>query len=230
MYGNTFETLIEQRNQIAVINLVRRTPKELAVGGSDFLAVCHEAETQSDEIQQWIDDEHERAVLRLAAARVERQVSPTTWQAFWCTASDGESVQDVADALDVSVMENRGTTKQRCCHAKSRAGLTPRTTPPCSGDSPLGQKDVLSIEGINPSLAELPASVHHDFVSDGLPRDRFNVRDENESEHVIAKPDGLHVTRLGTDGYSNTFVETLKRIHGNFEVTVSFKDLTIEPG
>ena len=97
-------------------------------------------------------------------------------------------------------------------------------------DSPLGQKDVLSLNDINQSLAELPASVHHDFASDGLPRDRFKLRGEDESEHVIAKPDGLHVTHLGTDGYSNTFVETLNRIHGDFEVTASFTKLTIETG
>lgn len=99
----TFRRWLQTVARNAVINMVRRTPQELAVGGSEFLAVCHEVNAQSDEIEQWIDDEHERAVLRLAAARVERQVSPTTWQAFWRTASDGESVQDVADALDVSV-------------------------------------------------------------------------------------------------------------------------------
>ena len=97
-------------------------------------------------------------------------------------------------------------------------------------DSPLGLNDVLSLNDINQSLAELPASMHHDFEKNGLPSDRFAVRGEDVSEHVIAKPDGLHVTHLGTDGYSNTFVETLNRIHGDFEVTVSFKDFTIEPG
>ena len=99
----TFRRWLQTVARNAIINMIQRPPKELAVGGSDFLAVCQEVETPSDEIEQWVDDEHERAVLRLAAARVERQVSPTTWQAFWRTASDGESVSDVAEALGVSV-------------------------------------------------------------------------------------------------------------------------------
>lgn len=99
----TFRRWLQTVARNAIINMIQRSPKELAVGGSDFLAICHEVKAQSDEIEQWVDDEHERAVLRLAAARVERQVSPTTWQAFWGTASDGESVSDVAEALGVSV-------------------------------------------------------------------------------------------------------------------------------
>lgn len=87
----------------AIINMLQRGPKVAALGGSDFLDICHEAESPSAEIGQWIDDEHDRCVLRLAAARVERQVSATTWHAFWRTATEGESVQDVAIALGISV-------------------------------------------------------------------------------------------------------------------------------
>lgn len=39
----------------AVINMIQRTPKERAVGGSEFLAVCHEVNTQSDEIAEQIE-------------------------------------------------------------------------------------------------------------------------------------------------------------------------------
>ena len=99
----TFRRWLQTVARNAIINMIQRTPKELAVGGSHFLAACHEVKSQSYEIEQWIDDEHERAVLRLAAARIERQVSHTTWQAFWRTASGCESVSNVAEALGVSV-------------------------------------------------------------------------------------------------------------------------------
>jgi RNA polymerase sigma-70 factor (ECF subfamily) len=99
----TFRGWLRTVARNAISNLIQRSPKDKAVGGSAFLQACQAVNTPSDEIERWIDDEHERAVLRLAAARVERQVSPTTWQAFWRTASDGESVPNVAEALGVSV-------------------------------------------------------------------------------------------------------------------------------
>ncbi len=87
----------------AIINMLQRGPKEIAVGGSEFLDVCKAVESPSAEIERLIDDEHDRCVLRIAAARVEQQVAPTTWQAFWRTTMQGESVQDAAEVLGVSV-------------------------------------------------------------------------------------------------------------------------------
>lgn len=87
----------------AIINRFQRAPREVAVGGSKFLSACQEIAAPTTEIVQWIDAEHERSVLRLAATRIERVVAKTTWQAFWRTAMNGESVQDVAKALGISV-------------------------------------------------------------------------------------------------------------------------------
>ncbi len=87
----------------AIINMLQRGPKEIAVGGSEFLDVCHAVESPSAKIEGLIDDEHDRCVLRIAADRIEQQVAQTTWEAFWRTTMQGESVQDAAEALGVSV-------------------------------------------------------------------------------------------------------------------------------
>ncbi len=87
-----------------------------------------------------------------------------------------------------------------------------------------------SVNDIDRELAGLTVCMHHDFVTDGVPPDRFAVRSDDGSELTAAQSDGLQVTHRGKAGYSNTFVETLMRVHGNFDVTVSFNDLTIDPG
>lgn len=87
-----------------------------------------------------------------------------------------------------------------------------------------------ALDDIDRELAGLAAIIHHDFANDGVPNEQFAVRGDDGSDLTAAQSDGLHVTHRGKDGYSNTYVETLNRIHGNFDVTVSFKDFTIEPG
>lgn len=99
----TFRSWLRTVARNAVINVFQRAPKEAAVGGSGFLNAFHDLAEPTREIEEWIDAEHERAVLRLAATRVQRVVAVTTWQAFWRTAMDGESAADVAESLGVSV-------------------------------------------------------------------------------------------------------------------------------
>lgn len=49
------------------------------------------------------DEEYRRRQLVWAAERVRPQVQETTWQAFWRTAVQGESGQEVAAALGMTV-------------------------------------------------------------------------------------------------------------------------------
>ena len=63
--------------------------------------ICHSVESD-EEIDQWIDSEHERATIRLAASRVNGKVSLATWLSFWRTAN-GEAANVVADDLGLSV-------------------------------------------------------------------------------------------------------------------------------
>lgn len=99
----SFRSWLRKVARNAIINMLQRGPKTAAFGGSDFLAVCNTIEAPSADIERLVDDEHERYVLRVAAARVQRQVKPTTWQAFWRTTMQGEPTHVVADDLNVSV-------------------------------------------------------------------------------------------------------------------------------
>jgi RNA polymerase sigma-70 factor (ECF subfamily) len=49
------------------------------------------------------DEEYERRQFAWAAERVQAQVQPSTWQAFWRTAVEGQSGQEVAASLGMSV-------------------------------------------------------------------------------------------------------------------------------
>ena len=98
-----FRTWLRSVTRNAILNTLQRGPRTPALGGSDFLEVCHEVTSPAPQIDQWIDDEFDRCVLRLAASRVQTKVSATTWKAFEMTAIQNHSPQAGADALGVSV-------------------------------------------------------------------------------------------------------------------------------
>jgi RNA polymerase sigma-70 factor (ECF subfamily) len=45
------------------------------------------------------DEEYERTLASLAMKRVEGEFKPTTWQAFWRTAVEGQAAAEVGEAL-----------------------------------------------------------------------------------------------------------------------------------
>ena len=45
----------------------------------------------------------------------------------------------------------------------------------------------------------------------------------------MAKPDGLHVTRPGRKGYTNSWVAPQAEIQGDFDITAKFEDLRFTP-
>ena len=46
--------------------------------------------------------EYRQAVFSWAASRIEKQVKPKTWSAFWLSSVDGRGIEEVADELGVS--------------------------------------------------------------------------------------------------------------------------------
>lgn len=55
-----------------------------------------------DSNAEW-DADYERQLFHFAANIVKVDFTPTTWQAFWMTAIDGQSGRDVAQQLDMTV-------------------------------------------------------------------------------------------------------------------------------
>jgi hypothetical protein len=87
-----------------------------------------------------------------------------------------------------------------------------------------------TVATINGQLANLPATVQHDFTSAGLPQDRFAVLGQDADKHVVAMPNGMHVRHPGREAYSSSSIETRLRVHGNFDVTASFEGFAFVPG
>lgn len=54
------------------------------------------------ETPDW-EAEYRRRLLDVAAEQVRPTFEPTTWEAFWRTAVEGQSCQDVATALGISL-------------------------------------------------------------------------------------------------------------------------------
>jgi RNA polymerase sigma-70 factor (ECF subfamily) len=85
-------------------NFVERRRRQ--VQGSGDTGVQESLDQQPgpiDEPEAEWDREYERRLFSWAAEQVRGSVQPATWQAFWRTAVEGQSGQDVARALGMSV-------------------------------------------------------------------------------------------------------------------------------
>lgn len=64
----------------------------------ELLNNCPGDSTETSEF----DLEHERQVFAWAAGRIQSQVEPATWQAFWLTAVKGQPIQETATQLGMT--------------------------------------------------------------------------------------------------------------------------------
>jgi|GEM_PF-860831 tetratricopeptide (TPR) repeat protein len=90
----------------------------------------------------------------------------------------------------------------------------------------------IGAEILNARSKELTAVFDHDFSLDGLPRNLFMVTPTNMPHTLEVKPDGVHITQGGGNGYMNFTVSPMLRITGDFDITVAFEGFvgTPEPG
>jgi RNA polymerase sigma-70 factor (ECF subfamily) len=81
----------------------RRRSQPLGSGDTDaHRRLADEPDRCSDTGEDWEND-FQRQLFHLAAARIRDSFAPTTWMAFWRTAVDGQSGAEVARELGVSV-------------------------------------------------------------------------------------------------------------------------------
>jgi RNA polymerase sigma factor (sigma-70 family) len=81
--------------------LAARARREQAGGGTAALQQLGDV-PQPGEAEAWEDDYRER-LLAWAAEQVQKEVQPTTWRAFRLTAVEGQSGEQVAAQLGLSV-------------------------------------------------------------------------------------------------------------------------------
>lgn len=70
-------------------------------GGTSAHERLREVPDPGDGDSVW-DEEYQRCRFAWAAERVRGQVAPTTWDAFWKTAIEGQSGREVAECLGMS--------------------------------------------------------------------------------------------------------------------------------
>ncbi len=87
-----------------VINwLKQRERKVLATGGPELQAMLDQLPADAGAETVEFDQELRRALFQQAAERVQNEVQPATWQAFWETSMTGTSPADTATKLGMSV-------------------------------------------------------------------------------------------------------------------------------
>jgi RNA polymerase sigma-70 factor (ECF subfamily) len=90
------------RNKLAKF-FQRRQARPAGSGDSDARRRLEEQPDPSADPEAAWEQEFQQQLFRLASARVQPHVAPSTWAAFWRTAVDGEAAAAVAADLGLSV-------------------------------------------------------------------------------------------------------------------------------
>jgi RNA polymerase sigma factor (sigma-70 family) len=90
------------RHKIAQL-LSSRNGEPLGTGDSYTHQRLAEAPEPECEAEETWEREYQQHLMRLAAARIQKNFSPSTWKAFWRTAVEGASGATVAAELGLSV-------------------------------------------------------------------------------------------------------------------------------
>lgn len=92
-------------NRIArnlTINFLTRQKGPRGSGDTGMHALLESQPVSRDEAESIFQLEYQRELLRIAAERVGPQFTESTWQAFWLTAVEGQSIEHVAQLLNKS--------------------------------------------------------------------------------------------------------------------------------
>ncbi len=119
----TFRGWLHRVTRNLMINwLIQRNRGEVATGGGNFEAMIEELPMASAPESAEFDLELRRAKFRRAAERVQREVQPATWLAFWETCVRGASAAEAAKKLKMQV----GAIRVSKCRvlARLRAEIT----------------------------------------------------------------------------------------------------------
>lgn len=89
------------RNRIFTFLEAKRHKIGQGSGDSGARERLEEVASPDTELESW-DEEYERNLAALAMQRVQAEVQPAAWQAFWQTAMSGRSGREVGEALGMS--------------------------------------------------------------------------------------------------------------------------------
>ena len=95
-----FRTWLNRVAHNAIINALTRGKPDRGSGGSVLLHALNDQETPTGPASDLLRLEHQREVFRWAARQVRQEFQQDTWEAFWQTAIEERSVEDVANELE----------------------------------------------------------------------------------------------------------------------------------
>lgn len=96
-----FRTWLQTVVRNATINALSRRPRDQASGGTTSLQQLQQRPDKADSL--WFDLQWQRETLRWVAQKVRGEFESTTWTAFWDTAIEQLSAQEVAERIGMSV-------------------------------------------------------------------------------------------------------------------------------
>jgi len=99
--AGSFRAWLLQVTRNAVLNVLARPPKTPAAGGTSALRKLNQL-VDARALDEELDWEYRRAEFRQAATKVQQEVEPNTWQAFWLTAVDKRKISETAAELGMS--------------------------------------------------------------------------------------------------------------------------------
>ncbi|HEY2762151.1 MAG TPA: sigma-70 family RNA polymerase sigma factor [Pirellulales bacterium] len=97
-----FRTWLHRIAQNCIINALNRAAPDRAVGGLTVLAELGNQAAQSQADSDLVRLEIRREVFRWAADQIRQEFRSPTWEAFWRTAVENQTVEHVAGELNLS--------------------------------------------------------------------------------------------------------------------------------
>jgi RNA polymerase sigma factor (sigma-70 family) len=93
-----FRTWLAKVTRNATLNVLTRKRRDKATGDSEVNVLLHEqSDVRSD--AETLEHEYRKEVFRLAAEKIQPLFDDGTWQAFWLTFVEGNSIEEVARRL-----------------------------------------------------------------------------------------------------------------------------------
>jgi len=93
-----FRTWLATIARRAIINALTRHPRDRATGGTDMRWILDQQPAPSEETQS-LQLDYRRQIFIAAANKIRPEFQSDTWDAFWQTAIDNQTVNEVADRL-----------------------------------------------------------------------------------------------------------------------------------
>jgi RNA polymerase sigma-70 factor (ECF subfamily) len=99
----TFRSWLLRIARNEMLNAITRRRRDVGRGGTSVLERLEQHPADDCEIEELIEEEHNRAVFRWAAEEVRPEFHDGTWLSFWMTAIEALPVEEAAAKLGKTV-------------------------------------------------------------------------------------------------------------------------------